>query len=41
MTPAQTTAIEASFRLVAPIAEPAAALFYAKLFALDPKLRRW
>jgi len=39
MTPAQTTAIEASFRLVAPIAEPAAALFYAKLFALDPSLR--
>ena len=39
MTPAQTAAVEASFRLVAPIAEPAAALFYAKLFALDPSLR--
>jgi len=39
MTPDQTAAIERSFRLVAPIAEPAAAIFYARLFALDPGLQ--
>ena len=39
MTPDQATHLESSFRLVAPITEPAAALFYAKLFALDPSLR--
>ena len=39
MTPHQTDLLEASFRLVAPIAEPAAAMFYARLFTLDPSLR--
>lgn len=39
MTPDQITAIERSFRLVAPIAEPAAAIFYERLFALDPALK--
>lgn len=39
MTPTQITAVETSFRLVAPIAEPAAAIFYERLFALDPTLR--
>lgn len=39
MTPAEIQAVEASFRLVAPIAEPAAAIFYERLFALDPSLR--
>ncbi|MGG5821714.1 globin family protein [Falsiroseomonas sp. HW251] len=39
MTPADIQLVEASFRLVAPIAEPAAAIFYEKLFALDPTLR--
>jgi hemoglobin-like flavoprotein len=39
MTPDQTAAIERSFRLLAPIAEPAAAIFYEKLFLLDPSLK--
>jgi hemoglobin-like flavoprotein len=39
MTPAQIPLVEASFRLVAPIAEPAAAIFYDRLFAIDPSLR--
>jgi hemoglobin-like flavoprotein len=39
MTPAQTALVEDSFRHVAPIAEPAAAIFYERLFALDPSLR--
>ena len=39
MTPAQVALIEASFRQVAPIAEPAAAIFYRRLFELDPSLR--
>ncbi|HEV7265623.1 MAG TPA: globin family protein [Falsiroseomonas sp.] len=39
MTPEQTALVEASFRHVAPIAEPAAAIFYRRLFALDPALR--
>jgi hemoglobin-like flavoprotein len=39
MTPAQITLVENSFRHVAPIAEPAAAIFYRRLFALDPALR--
>ena len=40
MTPEQNAAVEGSFRRLAPIAEPAAAMFYAKLFALDPSLRQ-
>ncbi|SFK61391.1 globin family protein [Falsiroseomonas stagni] len=39
MTPVQTAIVENSFRLVAPIAEPAAAIFYERLFALDPALK--
>lgn len=39
MTPAQIDQVEASFRLVAPIAEPAARLFYDTLFAMDPALK--
>ena len=39
MTPDQIAAIERSFRLMAPIAEPAAAIFYENLFARDPSLR--
>jgi hemoglobin-like flavoprotein len=39
MTPAQAALVEDSFRHVAPIAEPAAAIFYQRLFALDPALR--
>jgi hemoglobin-like flavoprotein len=39
MTPAQIALVEDSFRYVAPIAEPAAAIFYENLFALDPALR--
>lgn len=39
MTPAQVQLVETSFRLVVPIAEPAAAIFYERLFALDPALR--
>ena len=40
MTPAQIALVEDSFRHVAPIAEPAAAIFYRRLFDLDPALRR-
>lgn len=39
MTPAQIALVEDSFRYVAPIAEPAAAIFYENLFAIDPALR--
>ena len=39
MTDDQIALIEASFRQVTPIAEPAAALFYRRLFELDPALR--
>lgn len=39
MTPAEITLIKDSFRKVAPIADQAAALFYARLFELDPALR--
>ncbi|MGK7868141.1 globin family protein [Falsiroseomonas sp. E2-1-a20] len=39
MNAAQISHIEASHRLVAPIAEPAAAIFYRRLFELDPSLR--
>src|SRR5215467_11807552 len=39
MTPQQIAAVRASFDLVAPIADQAAALFYANLFAADPSLR--
>ncbi len=39
MTPQQIAHVRASFELVAPIADRAAALFYDNLFATDPSLR--
>ena len=39
MTPKQIEIVQASFNKVAPIAETAAALFYARLFELDPNLK--
>jgi nitric oxide dioxygenase len=39
VTPEQIARIRTSFAGVAPIAEDAAALFYARLFELDPELR--
>ena len=39
MTPLQTELIRRSFARVAPIADEAAALFYAKLFTLAPELK--
>lgn len=39
MTPTQIANIKTSFALVEPIAEAAGALFYDRLFALDPSLR--
>jgi hemoglobin-like flavoprotein len=40
MTVEQINLVKKSFEKIAPIAEQAAALFYAKLFELDPNLRR-
>lgn len=39
MTPAQISLVETSFAMVAPLATPAAAAFYERLFELDPALR--
>jgi hemoglobin-like flavoprotein len=39
MTPDQITLIQATFEQVLPIADVAAALFYNRLFELDPSLR--
>lgn len=39
MTPQQISHVRTSFTLVAPIADQAAALFYANLFTDDPSLR--
>lgn len=39
MTSSEITLVKDSFRLVVPIADQAAALFYARLFELDPSLR--
>ena len=39
MTPEQKTLVQDTFALVVPIAEDAAALFYDRLFQLDPGLR--
>jgi hemoglobin-like flavoprotein len=39
MTPKQKTLVQSSFAQVAPNAEQVAALFYNKLFELDPKLQ--
>lgn len=40
ITPQQITLIQNSFQKVAPIADKAAEIFYAKLFEYDPSLRR-
>ena len=40
MTPDQIRLVQESFRLVLPIRDQAAALFYGKLFELDPGTRR-
>ena len=39
MNPAQITLVQNTFKLVEPIAEIAAGLFYNRLFELDPSLR--
>ena len=39
MTPRQILLVQTTFAQVEPIAETAAALFYARLFELDPSLR--
>jgi hemoglobin-like flavoprotein len=39
MTPEQRVLVQESFALVVPIADTAGALFYDRLFALDPTLR--
>lgn len=39
MTPHDITLVKDTFRQVLPIADQAAALFYARLFELDPSLR--
>jgi hemoglobin-like flavoprotein len=39
MTPRQKLLVQTTFAQVAPIADQAAALFYARLFELDPALR--
>src|SRR5262245_22925245 len=39
MTPAQIELVQSSFRLVEPIIETAAGMFYDRLFELDPSLR--
>jgi hemoglobin-like flavoprotein len=40
MTPHQQNLIKESFGMVAPIADQAATIFYARLFELDPSLQR-
>lgn len=39
MTPEQKTLVQETWRQVVPIADTAAALFYDRLFEIDPKLR--
>jgi hemoglobin-like flavoprotein len=39
MTPEQKQLVQTTFAKVAPMAEAAAAMFYARLFELDPRLR--
>lgn len=39
MTPSDINLVKDSFRKIVPIADQAAALFYARLFELDPSLR--
>ncbi|MFC4453618.1 globin family protein [Deinococcus sonorensis] len=40
MNSQQIDLVQSTFRLVEPVAEDAARLFYARLFELDPELRR-
>ena len=40
LTPAQKTLVQESFATIIPIADDAAALFYRRLFDLDPSLER-
>ena len=40
LTPTQKALVQNSFATIAPIADDAAALFYVRLFELDPSLRR-
>lgn len=40
MTPKQIALVQASWKQVQPIADQAAALFYSRLFLLDPSLKR-
>ena len=40
MTPEQIALVQASWRRVQPIADQAAALFYSRLFALEPSVKR-
>lgn len=40
MTPLQVAAVQRSFSLVVPIKEQAAEIFYARLFDLDPSLKK-
>ena len=40
LTPTQKTLVQDSFKTIAPIADDAAALFYRRLFELDPSLER-
>jgi hemoglobin-like flavoprotein len=39
LTQAQVTLVQETFAVIAPIADDAAALFYRRLFAIDPSLR--
>ncbi len=39
ITPEQKQLVQSTFKKVAPIAEVAAEMFYAKLFEIDPKLK--
>jgi len=40
VTPREITLVQTSWRQVQPLAEPAAAMFYARLFELEPSLKR-
>ena len=40
MTPQEIALVQSSWRAVQPLAEPAAAMFYARLFEHDPSLKR-
>lgn len=40
LTQTQTALVQSSFAIITPIADDAAALFYQRLFEIDPSLRR-